>query len=121
MWTYQQTTGELVNASGEVIATGYSGRGRGKNNPVIQAVVNVGPIPRGTYTIQPPQDTASHGPYVLWLEPDPSNIMDGRSGFGIHGDSKARPGDASNGCIVLSHSTRAAIWASGDRTLAVTA
>ena len=45
-WTYSQTSGEL-DQDGNKVATGYSGAGIGKNNPVMQNVHNVGPIPQG--------------------------------------------------------------------------
>jgi hypothetical protein len=98
---------------------GYAGRGVGKNNPLMQNVSNVGPLPAGTYTIESPVDTETHGLYVLWLTPDPMNEMFGRTGFGIHGDSIDNPGNASEGCIVLPRITREAIWESGDRQLLV--
>src|ERR1700756_4577917 len=76
-WTYAQKSGELQQ-EGKPVATGYSGAGRGKNNPEIQKVPNVGHIPQGDWTIAgPPVDTADHGPYVLRLNP-----ADGTETFG---------------------------------------
>ena len=43
----------------------------------------------------------------------------GRTHFLIHGDSIAHPGDASEGCIALSHAARQAIAISGDTELEV--
>jgi Protein of unknown function (DUF2778) len=54
------------------------------------------------------------------LTPDPSNDMCGRSGFLIHGDSVSHPGDASDGCIILSRAEREAIVKSGIKLLCVT-
>lgn len=120
-WTYVQKTGELQQ-DGEHVATGYSGAGEGKNNPELQNVPNVGPIPRGDWTIDgPPFDTRDHGPYVLRLQPDPGTETHGRSGFLMHGDSKAHPGTASHGCIILPRPTREQVWQSGDRDLEVVA
>jgi hypothetical protein len=120
-WTYSQATGELQQ-DGEHVATGYSGTGAGKNNPVMQNVPNVGPIPRGNWTITgPPADTRDHGPCVLRLEPTPETDTRGRSGFLIHGDSKAQPGTASHGCIILPRAVREQLWQSGDRDLEVLA
>src|SRR5689334_15812598 len=97
-WTYIQRTGELVH-DGMVHCTGYSGHGEGKNNPAMQAVRDVGPIPCGRWSIEgPPIDTAVHGPFVLHLEPEPGTDTFGRSGFLIHGDSREHPGEASHGC-----------------------
>ncbi len=112
MLTYSQTSGEMRNASSVLLGTGYAGRGEGVNNPALQNVHNVGPLPQGVYTINPPVNTTTHGPYVMWLTPDPSNEMFGRSGFGIHADEIANPGKhlASTGCIVMSNEARVAIW-----------
>jgi hypothetical protein len=120
-WTYSQTTGELQQDR-EHVATGYSGAGEGKNNPAMQNVANVGPIPRGNWTIiGPPTDTRDHGPCVLRLEPAAETDTRGRSGFLIHGDSKAQPGTASHGCIILPRAVREQVWQSGDRALEVLA
>ena len=112
MLTYSQKTGELQTAVGVLLGTGYAGHGAGVNNPALQSVHDTGPLPQGVYTINPPVDTATHGPYVMWLTPDASNEMFGRSGFGIHADEIAHPGQrlASTGCIVMSNSARVAIW-----------
>lgn len=44
-WTYAQETGDLQQ-DGKHISTGYSGANEGKNNPAMDNVPNVGPIPR---------------------------------------------------------------------------
>ena len=120
MWTWKQT-GQLIAPDGTVVPANpaYSGFQDGKNNPQFQDVPNVGPIPRGTYTILFPRATVQHGPYVLPLVPAPSNEMHGRSGFLIHGDSIKAPGTASHGCIILPRNVREAIWGSGDKELTV--
>ena len=120
-WTYAQRSGELQQ-NGEPVATAYSGAGQGKNNPALEKVPNIGPIPRGNWTIVgPPVDTRDHGPYVLRLEPAAETDTHGRSGFLIHGDSKTRPGTASQGCIILRRAIREQVWQSGDRELEVIA
>src|SRR5262249_6246005 len=48
-----QSKGTLSQA-GKVLARGYSGFERGKNNPAMQGVKDVGPIPIGRYTIGAP-------------------------------------------------------------------
>ena len=53
-WTYIQETGELQQ-DGKPVATGYSGAGSGKNNPDLQDVHNIGPIPQGDWTISGPR------------------------------------------------------------------
>lgn len=119
MWVYSQRTGNLF--WGKKAGQGYSGNGKGKNNPDLQDEPNVGPIPQGLYTIGSPHDTGDHGPFVLALTPDPKNEMYGRSGFLIHGDSIAAPGTASHGCIILARWLRDWIARSGDNKLRVAA
>ena len=119
MWLYIQATGELVSAAGEVVSTGYSGAGAGKNNPSMQEVIDVGPIPQGLYGIEAPIDSPIHGPYALPLVPDARNDMFGRAGFLIHGDSIDHPGFASEGCIIQPLAAREQVWDSGDHQLQV--
>lgn len=118
MWTYEQLTGRLLHYGAEV-AIGYAGAGDGKNNPDMQGVHNVGPLPVGRYTICAPCDTQTHGPYVLRLTPDAKNDMCGRAGFLIHGDSVQHPGTASQGCIIMPRAVRERVWNSGDRDFEV--
>jgi hypothetical protein len=113
MWTYNQQNGVLLK-DGETMGTGYSGFEAGKNNPAMQRVEDVGPIPKGVYEIGSPHDTASHGPHVMALSPAAGTETFGRSGFLIHGDSVADPGAASHGCIILARDLRDKISASGD-------
>jgi hypothetical protein len=120
-WTYAQKSGQLQQ-DGKPVATGYSGAGPGKNNPAMESVHNVGPIPQGDWTIQgPPVNTAGHGPFVLRLTAEPETETFGRSGFLIHGDSKQAPGEASQGCIILPRAVREQVWESGDHDLEVLA
>ena len=119
MWVYDQPTGQIFHDE-KAVGTGYSGKGEGKDNPAMESVHNVGPIPKGRYTIGPPHNTLTHGPYVLPLTPDPDNLMHRRSGFLIHGDSRKAPGTASEGCIILARAIREGIWQSGDHRLEVT-
>jgi len=113
---YEQASGRmLVRESGtyDTIGVGYSGsasRG-GKNDPSKQCVKETGPLPRGRYTIGPP--IVGPSPYSLRLTPDPANDMCGRSGFLIHGDSISHPGNASDGCIILTRPEREAIVKTG--------
>lgn len=120
-WFYSQSSGILRHEDEEeTTARGYAGNGECKNRPEKQHIHNQGPIPRGQYQILKPRDSADCGPYVLPLRPHPENTMHGRGGFLIHGDSKAAPGTASEGCIILDRKTRTAIWESGDHDLDVT-
>jgi lipoprotein-anchoring transpeptidase ErfK/SrfK len=122
MLTYSQTSGEMRTATGQLLGTGYGGHGPGINNPAMQTVHNVGPLPQGVYAIHAPVTDPHLGPYAMALTPDPANEMFGRSGFYIHADEKANPGKrlASSGCIVMSNEARVAIWKAGNQ-LRVTA
>jgi len=120
MWTWDQSAGALSRA-GAVVSCGYSGAGRGKNNPALQAAVGIGPIPRGRWRIVAVKDSANTGPFTIVLEPEAGTDTHGRSAFRIHGDSIANPGSASHGCIILPRGIRQAIWASKDRLLEVVA
>jgi len=120
MWTWDQSAGEL-RRDGAIISRGYSGAGRGKNNPALQAAKGLGPIPQGRWTISGRRDSRNTGPCTLMLTPQPDTATFGRSEFRIHGDSIALPGTASHGCIILPRAVRVAIWRSGDHQLEVLA
>lgn len=124
-WTYVQKTGSLLYGNTQ-IGAGYSGYQEGKNNPDMQAVANVGPIPQGRWTIEgPPVNTRDHGPYVLQLNPVPDTKTFGRSGFLMHGDGIDAPGNASRGCIIMPRDVRVQVWTTiqngGDAQLEVVA
>jgi hypothetical protein len=124
VWTYVQKSGQLLR-DGAYIATGYSGYDdpdsgqQGRNNPDLENIHDVGPIPVGLYSIGTPIDTVTHGPFVLPLTPDPSNQMFGRAGFLMHGDSVVQPGTASRGCIIMARDVRNQVAGSQDRSLQV--
>lgn len=108
MWTWHQKKGQLVNDAGEVIASGYSGHGEGVNNPEMETVQAVGPIPAGKWKIERWDAHHSHlGPVVAVLVPVDHDAH-GRSAFRIHGDNSKMNHTASNGCIVLSRAAREA-------------
>lgn len=117
MWTYRQSTGILTHDN-VFAGAGYSGHGEGRNNPEMQPVHNVGPIPQGLYRIGPVHDTDSHGPIVMALEPQGHNAL-GRSGFLLHGDNIKH--DASEGCIIMPRQVRTEVSKSYDRDLTVIA
>jgi hypothetical protein len=129
MWTYSQRTGDLwhhppdgplrYRTPEDWIATGYSGHGEGLNNPAVERVPSVGPIPRGRWTIGAPYDSSSTGPYTLRLTPDSSTDTFGRSAFRIHGDNRLGDRSASHGCIVLPRVVRELIHESCDNELEV--
>jgi hypothetical protein len=117
-WQWDQSAG-LLTRDGKAVSRGYSGRGRGKNNPALQTAVGIGPIPRGAWRITERYDSANVGPYALKLDACAGTDACGRSAFRIHGDSIRAPGTASHGCIILPRAIREAIWRSGDRNLVV--
>lgn len=120
MWTYEQRTGFLLAPGGmRLYPPGYAGREAGKNNPTMQNVQDIGPLPQGLYTIGNPYENPKTGPYTMNLVPDPENEMFGRADFRIHGDSIDEPGTASDGCIVQSHDNRVRVGESPDRRLQV--
>lgn len=112
MWTYSQSSGALTDPNGKVCATGYSGHGRGVNNPSLQDEPDIGPIPQGLYSIGAPRDDPRTGPFSLPLVAHDGNQMFGRDGFFMHGDSIEHPGveEASHGCIVIAREFREAVW-----------
>lgn len=117
MWNYQQDNG-LLTRDGVHCGTGYSGHGPGRNNPAMEAVHNVGPIPRGKYTIGAFfDDPGGKGPIVCHLTPDPENEMHGRAGLMMHGNNASN--DASHGCMVLARLLRELVRDSGDTELEV--
>ena len=118
-WTYEQATGKMVYPDGATVAQGYSGHGTGLNNPDDEAVAGAGPIPRGTWSIDPtPLMHTACGPLALALTPDGFDPH-GRSLFRIHGDTAAMDHSASDGCIILARPVRQAIIDSGVTRLVV--
>ena len=119
MWSYEIASGQLSQNS-VLAGFGYSGHEQGLNSVEHEQVANIGPVPRGTYSIGTFfDDPGGKGPVVAHLTPDAGTNDFGRSGFIIHGDNKAGDHSASHGCIILSRPLREAISASGDRTLEV--
>ena len=121
-WEYSQKTGVLTHNS-VFFAQGYSGKdsgtNKGKNNPALESIVGIGPIPRGTYTIT--AHTNSKGPWTIWLEPTVATDTFGRTNFRIHGDNKATMGSSSEGCIIINgKQLRMSIVTSIDKELKVT-
>jgi hypothetical protein len=116
MYTYSQRTGELLH-KGKAFGRGYSGTGPGRDNPAMEGVPYIGPIPRGIYSIGPAYDDPHLGPCVMHLNPHPATNTFGRTAFRIHGNNAAN--DASHGCIILGPQYRQAIRAGADKDLTV--
>jgi hypothetical protein len=121
VWIYEQASGRLLDPSGVCVGVGYAGRGIGKNNPAMQQMQMIGPLPQGDYLISAAYHHPKLGPVTMDLTPDASNHMFGRSLFRIHPDAIDHPGSASEGCICAPHSVRNLLAASEDRHLRVVA
>jgi hypothetical protein len=96
---YEQITGKLFDGS-KLVGVGWAGHLQGRNDPSMESIKNVGPLPRGLYTIEDPVDNTHLGPMAFPLTPDPKNEMFGRNDFYIHGASVEHPALSSDGCII---------------------
>ena len=116
-WTFEIVTGRIFDEGMTFISSGYAGGNLGKdpdgkNNPADEDLKDIGPLPEGLYTRGVLVPHSQLGIDAIPLIPDPTNDMKGRGGFYMHGDT-IPPGNASEGCIVQSHATRMAWYASG--------
>lgn len=123
MWTFESTTGLVFDLNNNPVAVGYAGHGDGVNNPLLQNVKDVGPLPEGLYSMGPLQDHGELGKDVIQLIPHDENEMYGRSGFFIHGDEILHPNEhlASDGCMIVNHAGRLLMGQSNDHVLRVVA
>lgn len=123
-WKYDQSSGELFR-NGILVSKGYSGAGRGKNNPSLQGVQGIGPIPRGRWRMANIYDSKNVGPLAISLYCLDDGVVDdfdtrtGRGAFRIHGDSVRAPGTASKGCIILPRPIRDMMWRSRDHDIEI--
>lgn len=124
MWKYDQSSGELTH-NGLLISKGYSGKDKGKNNPKLQGLAGIGPIPAGLWKMVSIYDSKNVGPRAIMLHAvdstpnDDTHDPSGRGSFRIHGDSVRAPGTASRGCIILPRKVREQMWGSKDHELTV--
>jgi hypothetical protein len=104
---YSQTTGHVTDDTGSRLANGWAGHGAGKNNPTMQDVHNIGPLPQGKYNLSGWFNHPRLGPMVARLTQVEGETF-GRDAFFIHGASKdpAKYGQESEGCIVLPRQER---------------
>ena len=120
-WVYSQSTGALTyvdsNNNSTNVGTGYSGTGQGRDNPAMQDVPSIGPIPQGTYDIGSARRSPNTGPATMSLTPQAGTDTFGRDLFRIHGDNATN--DASQGCVILNRTIRNQINQSTDRVLRV--
>ena len=112
-WTYSQSTGEMVGPDGETMQ-GYSGYGDGLNNPDMQDVENVGPIPRGEWDI-----SDSYGKMRINLKALNVQGISNRDlkSFEIHGDNPSLNYTASQGCIIINGIHNRRLFRQGDRLI----
>lgn len=104
MLRYNSATGETV-LDGHFEGIGYSGFGEGKDNPAMEAVPNIGPIPRGHWKIGAPVTHPHLGPLAFPLTPVGHDAHK-RTEFFIHGANALHPNDSSHGCPILGRSIR---------------
>jgi hypothetical protein len=108
VWVYHQSSGAL-HSDGQLIATGYAGTAEGRNNPAMEMVRSIGPLPAGLYAIRPAIDRhPTMGPRVIPLVPVNHDCL-GRNSFYVHGDNDDH--DASRGCPIFPRAIRLAIAA----------
>jgi hypothetical protein len=117
-WEYRQSTGHF-SLNDAYVATGYSGRGEGLNNPSEESVQGQGPIPHGKYKIGPAITHPTAGPIAMRLTACEGTDTCGRDGFLIHGDNQSLNHTASHGCIILPKAIRQMVADSDDKDLIV--
>ncbi|ELY2495979.1 DUF2778 domain-containing protein [Cronobacter muytjensii] len=118
-WVYKVSAKDFYLNGTYQFSAEYSGRPGYKDDSANECVKGKGPIPRGTYTIGPAFSHHKTKAWTMRLTPYTENDMCGRDGFMIHGESTAHPGEASDGCIILSLTNRKIIAASDDKILVV--
>ena len=123
MWIFDVIAGNFVG-HGTAKSGVYAGNGPGFNNPAMENVANVGPLPRARYTMKRIYDDPETGKNTIELIPDPESIAKfpnrNMYSFRIHGINPARPLGSSKGCICVSPgSFRVYVFNSGDHELFV--
>jgi hypothetical protein len=124
MWTFNSSTGDLFAPDLTKVERGYAGGNLGKNpeginNKAYQYTKFIGPLPVGWYTFGTAVEGSHLGPLAIPLTPDAENDMRGRGDFYLHADTIGHPRCASEGCIVMSHTTRLLVNQSDDKRLQV--
>ncbi len=119
---YNSTTGQYTHVDPATgvrtpLGTGYAGTGDGRNNPDMENVPFIGPIPDGDYDLGEPYNNPNTGPYTMNLDPRPGTNTHGRDRFRFHGDNEE--GDASEGCPIGNRNTRRRVNDDPDRLFRV--
>ena len=86
---YEQVTGRLSEDDGKVIGFGWAGHLQGKNNPDMENIKGVGPLPKGKYTVGDPEDGTHLGPLAFPLTPG-SRKRDVWTQWVLHSRSRPR-------------------------------
>lgn len=106
-YIFQVRAGRIIYPDGAVFAPGvWSGHGTGRNNPDMQDVRNVGPLPVGLYRFGPMVNGGHLGPDVMALTRVDGGETFGRGDFYVHGAAIADPAMSSDGCIIVDRSHR---------------
>lgn len=96
----------------------YSGKGEGRNNPEMEAIRGVGPIPRGLYAVSLcEQKEHPHLAMPVFRLLPVGHDAHGRDGFLLHGDNVDH--DASEGCIIAGKTFRLKLEADHETELRV--
>ena len=107
---YSQSTGQMTKDDGTLVATGFAGNNsrpgvnpkhlQGMNNPDMQSVHCIGPLPQGTYTVGTWGLHHPVGPNSAPLTQTSGETF-GRNAFFIHGPGDTDPMNSSEGCICI--------------------
>ena len=128
---FSQSTGVITQDNGVVVTTlAFAGNNyrpdhnpagiMGRNNPAMQDVPFIGPLPQGLYRVG---EWGMHHPVGDNSAPltQIGGESFGRSAFFIHGPGGADPSNSSEGCIVIPHDDRLRLIALNPSTITVTA
>jgi RHS repeat-associated protein len=100
-YIFDVRAGRFYGIDGTVSSRAYAGRHEGLNNPDMQAVHDMGPLPTGTYTLGANKNRHKAAD-CFRLTPSPGTDTMDRGGFWIHrGNFRQPPGNSSKGCICL--------------------
>lgn len=115
---YNQRTGVITRDSA-LLGIAYSGHDEGLNNPAMESVRMIGPIPRGLWRMLEPRDSKTTGKYTIPLIMVRGDSFK-RDLFRVHGDNRYVNKSASHGCVVAMYKTRVEMYTtSGDKLITV--
>jgi len=116
--TFNRAEGRWYGPDGAVLGSAWAGNDasptfnpkkvHGKNNPAMDHLKNIGPLPAGDWIVGPWHTHPTLGPICAYLVPAEGTDAKGRSGFAIHGPDRdpATYGQESRGCIATPRPTR---------------